>query len=127
MVSSRSSLVWMVALVSATPPVAQAQRVSSLAGSPASVSARLGERPAAEGSMRGSIVESALATGARLWTTAATRERRSATAATQATASKPFWTRTKLLIVGGAAIILAAIVVAEMRESCREQGPACFD
>jgi hypothetical protein len=48
-------------------------------------------------------------------------------ARTQSAPAKPFWTRTKVLVAVGAAVLLAAWLTAEIRKSCRDAGPECFD
>jgi hypothetical protein len=38
----------------------------------------------------------------------------------------PFWTRTKILVAVGL-VLVGVWLVSEIKESCREQGPRCFD
>jgi len=127
MAKYRQSVVWLVVAACAVPTL-QAQ----VADAPAVrldlwPQATVGG-PAATTQHVSPLLDSALAVGARHGAAQARRARLGESRANvQTSASKPFWTRTKLLVVGAAAVIVAAIVVAEMRRTCREQGPACFD
>lgn len=84
--------------------------------------------PAARASHSSPWLESALSASARQGAVEARRARfREVRVDTQTPSSKPFWTRTKLLIAGTATVVVGAIVIAEMRKTCRDQGPQCFD
>lgn len=121
----RPSVVWMVVAVSAVARPTWAQSPSVPVDGVRAEGQRLARDVAVERSESSGLLASALAVGARQWVT---ERREVARGSTQSTsAAKPFWTRTKLLILGGAVVILGAIVIAKMRETCREQGPACFD